>query len=702
MEGKVLDRYSNHFITMKLTPYVFFLAILSLCTALQAQPIVVTGAATGLIVEQIDAVKANESGFVVSREVKLPDFEKGAFYRPFTRRNGSGGSIARGNRVEAVAFDSLADLEAYKPSETRKAHNHVQEGQFILLQLSTGQYLALLPMTSELTNGQFYVEGGKLWLKSGNYGTNSIDGDIPMICWAYGESPYAATQAVWKQVFESGFVASRPRSEKAFPEEPYGYLGWCSWEYYKTKISEKIISDAFHTIEKSGAPIRWLMVDDGYLDQQGRMLKSFGVDKKKFPNGWGPIAALKNEDTIKWLGVWRNFGGYMNAVSAGHTMKDLKPHLMPLKNKKRVLPKNTAEAAKAFYEKMVSDTKENGFNFIKVDFHFKTFEHYFGTADPVGAMRFNNEALENATHEMGIPLLNCIAQPNINSLQTKYSALTRSSPDYNQKDKNKNKSNTYQSFANHLWMGQTLWGDLDMFHTHDERDVKPMAIARAISGGPVYISDEPTKIKPEVLIPFAYEDGKLLRTAAPATLLPESFFIHPFRDDHVFRVVAPMKDSVAAIALFNFTESGKTLKSGLNVKDYSHAGELLSDGVPWATPAGGLLVYDRETQSVTDLGKGFSTDVGEFDAKLFLLYPKSKGWAVIGRADKYLPAAAVDVTFVSNDSISFTLEESGPLMVWSENGAPKMKGVSFKSVGENLYLANLPIVAGSCEITLSR
>ena len=59
-------------------------------------------------------------------------------------------------------------------------------------------------------------------------------------------------------------------------------------------------------------------------------------------------------------------------------------------------------------------------------------------------------------HEKKGRLLNCIAQPNVNSLQTKYSALTRSSPDYNQRNKNKNKCSTYQSFASHLWMGQTV------------------------------------------------------------------------------------------------------------------------------------------------------------------------------------------------------------------------------------------------------
>ncbi|MEP4079464.1 Sip1-related alpha-galactosidase [Haloferula sp.] len=672
------------------------------CLVIGAEPVVITKAPAELIVEKLSAAKPGKDGLVLTREVALPKFEKGVWYRPFTRRNGKGGSIARGNRVEAIAFESLAQLESYKPSKTRKDHSHVQEGQFMLLQLSEGKYLAILPMTSETSHGQFFVEGGKLLLKSGNYGTKAVDGEIPLLCWAYGASPYAATSAVWSQVFESGYVAAKPRTSKQFPEEPYGYLGWCSWEHYKTKISEKVITDAFHTLEDCGAPIRWVMVDDGYLDQQGRMLMSFGVDKKKFPKGWEPIAALKDEDKIKWVGIWRNFGGYMNGVSAKHRMNDLKPHLSKMKNPRMVLPNGTPEASKAFYDKMVGDSKENGFDFMKVDFHFRTFEHYIGTSDPVGAMRLNNEALENATHAMGIPLLNCIAQPNINSLQTKYSTLTRSSPDYNQKDKDKNKCNTYQSFANHLWMGQTVWGDLDMFHTHDERDVNPMAIARAISGGPVYISDEPSKIVPEVLTPFAYQDGKLLRTAAPATLLPESFFIHPFRGNEAFRVVAPLENGVAAIALFNFTEGGKALKSGFTAKDYSHAGELLGNSAAWQTPAEGVIVYDRETKSVSELGQGFSTEVPNFDGKLFLLYPKTKGWAVIGRSDKYLPAAAVNVQSVTDNQITFTLKESGPLTVWSGSGAPEMEGASFKPLGDNLYLAELPIQKGAVEITLKR
>ncbi|CAA6691842.1 MULTISPECIES: Sip1-related alpha-galactosidase [unclassified Lentimonas] len=689
---------------MKYIPIALMLSIACLSSTLTAEPIVVSGNPTGLIVENLNAAKSDNAGIVLSREVTLPAFKHGVYYRPYS------GGVARGNRVEGVAFDSIADLQAYKPSKTRKGHNSVQQGQYVLLELTDGRYLGLLPMTSPKVYGQFYVEGGKLLLKTGNYGTDTIDGEIPLVIWAYGNSPYEATDKVWDQVFESGYVSAHPRADKTFPEEPYGYLGWCSWEHYKRNISEKIIKDAIGILEDSEAPFRWAMVDDGYFTESGRKLVSMEPNAKKFPNGWGPVTSLKNEDGIKWIGIWRNMLGYMEGIHPDNTLPEMKGQLVKGKVTKPrslvkgayMVPAETPEGAKALHDMMARDAVESGFDFTKVDFQTKCFDLYGGLGNAVRSSQYNNAALEAACHENGLPLLNCISQPNINSLQFSYSAVSRSSPDYNQKDKDKNKCNTYQSFANHLWMGQAVWGDLDMFHSHDERDVKPMIIARAISGGPVYISDEPSKINPDVLIPFAYEDGKLLRTSAPATLLPESFFIHPFRDDHVFRVVAPMEEGVAAIALFNFTESGKTLKSGFTAADYGYAGELLPNGSNWTAPAEGLVVYDRETKSAVELGKGLSTEVSQFDAKLFLLYPKTKGWVVIGRADKYLPAVAVDVQSATENHISFTLKESGPLLIWSEQGTPKMNGASFKPVGDNLYLADLPIEAGAREVTVTR
>ena len=690
---------------MKLKFSSFAIVGLALSSLLCAEPIVVTNDASKLVLETLEPNKSEKKSRVaLTREVQLPAFKRGAYYRPFS------GGVARGNRVEAIAFDSLANLQSYQPSKTRAKHTNVQQGQYLLLELSDGRYLGLLPMTSPKVYGQFFVEDGKLLVKSGNYGVEEVTGEIPLVIWAYGNSPYAATREVWKEVFKSGYVAAQPRSQKAFPEEPYGYLGWCSWEHYKRNISEEVIANAVTKLEASEAPFRWVMVDDGYFTEQGRKLVSLVPTPEKFPNGWEAVTSLKSEEGIKWMGIWRNMLGYMEGISPEHTMTDLQEQMVGGKVKtprslvkgKYLLPAETQEAANALHNKMALDAKENGFDFTKVDFQTKAFDLYKGLGNAAQASQFQNAALEKACKAHGLPLLNCIAQPNINSLQFSHSALTRSSPDYNQKDKKKNKCNTYQSFANHLWMSQTVWGDLDMFHSHDERDVKPMAIARAISGGAVYISDEPSKIVPEVLKPFAYEDGKLLRTSAPATLLPESFFIHPFRESQAFRVVAPMEDGVAAIALFNFTEGGEEVMSGFSAKDYGHAGELFPDGRVWEAPEEGLLVYDREAKSVVELGEGFEKEIPNFDGQLFLLYPKTKGWAVIGRTDKYLPAAAVSVSQLSETEITFTLEESGPFAIWSAEGAPQAEGLTFSDLGAGLYQADLAVEVGKREITLTR
>lgn len=45
--------------------------------------------------------------------------------------------------------------------------------------------------------------------------------------------------------------------------------------------------------------------------------------------------------------------------------------------------------------------------------------------------------------------------------------------------------------------------------------------------------------------------------------------------------------------------------------------------------------------------------------------------AVIWRIDKYLPSAAVKVSAIMKEKVSFSLMETGPLMGWSENGGAR-------------------------------
>ena len=140
-----------------------------------------------------------------------------------------------------------------------------------------------------------------------------------------------------------------------------------------------MILNAISHIKSSSIPFRWVMVDDGYLDAKAGQLLSFGVDKQKFPNGWDSITSQKDEK-IKWMGIWRNFNGYMNGVSPNHSMDNLKDQLEVRKIDNRMLcmPGILAESANAFYNEMTSATKNSGFDIIKVDFLWKTKNYGYG------------------------------------------------------------------------------------------------------------------------------------------------------------------------------------------------------------------------------------------------------------------------------------------------------------------------------------
>ena len=68
----------------------------------------------------------------------------------------------------------------------------------------------------------------------------------------------------------------------------------CSWYYYYTSISEKIILDNLREIKNKSLPIEFFQIDDGYQKEIGEWL----VPNSKFPAGMQFLA-----DEIKKVGL---------------------------------------------------------------------------------------------------------------------------------------------------------------------------------------------------------------------------------------------------------------------------------------------------------------------------------------------------------------------------------------------------------------
>lgn len=641
----------------------------------------------------------NANGAIADISLMLPEYSNGLYYRPFSER------LASGNRMEALWFTNVSELSNYKQIKPREDDN-MKFGTFILLQKKNGNYLAILPIVSKELGNSFTVKGQNFILNTATYGTKDIDVPSPLFSYAESSNPYEATRKAWGLAKNTSGVKGNVnwRSEKEYPE-PFHYLGWCTWEHYKKNINEKIITNAVNGIKSSDLPIRWVLIDDGYLDEENRQLLSFGVDKKKFPNGWKSITNLKDEK-VKWMGIWRNFNGYMDGVSINNTLKNGNEYLSLSSQKSRkknlrMMSKNDSISANTFYDAMTADTKNSGFDMIKVDFQSMNLQFNKGNENPVLGVHYNNRALEENVKEKDLKLLNCIAMQNFNVFNQTYSNVIRSSVDY-KVDLDRIDLTLVQNFTNALWLGHVHWLDQDMFHTSFKETAPLMAVARAISGGPIYLSDETKNIDDTYLNPLMYDDGKIIGTLAPGVPLPKSLKQDPYTGKKAFKVIAPLKNKTAVIMAVNLNR-GIQIKSSISIQDYPNAGGMIQPykGL-WGIPEEGILLFDSYSKTAKPLVANYEFELKTREEKLFQLSPIIKGWSVIGRTDKYLSAGTVEVLEITNNKIVLTMEELGVLTLWSKNGVPKLNGVPFKSLGENLYELDVNKVSKRAKITITR
>ena len=82
---------------------------------------------------------------------------------------------------------------------------------------------------------------------------------------------------------------------------------------------------------------------------------------------------------------------------------------------------------------------------------------------------------------------------------------------------------------NSLFLGEIGVPDWDMF-TSTHKDAGMHAAARAVSGGPLYVSDRPGKHDPELLRKLVLPDGTHLRCSQPGRPTRDTLFTDPNTD----------------------------------------------------------------------------------------------------------------------------------------------------------------------------
>ncbi len=440
----------------------------------------------------------------------------------------------------------------------------------------------------------------------------------------------------------------RTSAERRYPE-PFEYLGWCSWNAFYDKVSEDGVLQKAEEFRQKGVPVRWFLIDHGWSDEKNGQLYSFRENREKFPDGLKGTKEKLQETGIQWLGVWQGMGGHWGTVADNSELaRDMKENLFRT-NGGELIPYPDRKKAFAFWDQWHDYLADQGVDFVKVDIQSSLATFVRGLMLPDEAAREAHSGLEAS---IGIHFdgacINSMAMGTENFLNRPVSGISRNSNDFFPHKENSFTVHAYDNAYNSLYHSAFVHGDWDMWWTEHE-DARNNAYLRALSGGPIYISDCVGATDPEELKPLILSDGRILRCQHAGCVTEDEILTNP-------------ADSGSALKVWN--QYGKTgyvgvfALSGLAAEQKA---DLTPVDIPGFEEKGRYLLRCSGEDSANFIpgGTRLSVQMAAGESRLYSFTETDHDVAFLGLLDKYLSSAGIEKTIPGQNSMLYILKESG-------------------------------------------
>lgn len=213
-----------------------------------------------------------------------------------------------------------------------------------------------------------------------------------------------------------------------------------------------------------------------------------------------------------------------------------------------VNPKNVYK----FYDELHSYLASAGIDGVKVDVQCILETLGAGLGGRVQLTRQYHQALD-ASVARNFPDNGCVAcmSHNTDALYcSKQTALVRASDDFYPRDPTSHTIHIAAVAYNSVFLGEIMQPDWDMFHSlHPAAEYH--GSARAISGGPIYVSDAPGKHNFELLKKLVLPDGSILRALLPGRPTRDCLFSDPARDGVSLLKIWNMNKYTGVLGVYN-------------------------------------------------------------------------------------------------------------------------------------------------------
>jgi hypothetical protein len=550
-------------------------------------------------------------------------------------------------------------------------------------QIGSENYHLLLPLAGDGMIGELGVSEinyrYEFRISSSSYDPKFSPRRVPLFAYAASGDPYRLPRDAYQAAFAASEQWGRLRWQKSYPEV-FSWLGWCSWNAYEHAVTEEKILTSVRSLKDKQIPVGFILVDDGWLSTKNDKLIAFNADRQKFPNDLSGLArTLREQYRIPHIGVWHTFQGYWSGVEADSEIGRNHQLFQGLGGK--ALPDPRDGRGESFYRDWYSQLKDWGFDFVKVDGQGNNIKFTDGLmplfASGGGAHRNLQEAAQkffsdrvDGDRSAGLNLINCMEMSLENAFNWRTSNIARNSDDYLPDTPQNVKEHTYYNAYNAYWTSNFAYPDWDMFQSHDAHG-EYHAVARAISGGPIYFTDKPGRERPEILRPLAFSDGRILMLDEPGQVTRDILMTDVALEPvplKVFGHITRPGLSAGMVATFNVNKSAESVTGIISRQDVEG---FSSPGVNET-----VAVYQRSQSRAILLDAQHSTlpvTLGSFGFDLFTLVPVNHGVAIFGLLDKYLGAAAVVSQKIENNRATVRVREAGDFGAWLRQSPTKVE-----------------------------
>lgn len=407
-----------------------------------------------------------------------------------------------------------------------------------------------------------------------------------------GTDPFATITDAFRAV-KLHLKTFKQRHEKKLPGIVNSF-GWCTWDAFYQEVTQEGVEAGLESLSAGGTPPKFVIIDDGwqsvggdecsesYVEEelklkQPALKRLTGIkENSKFQQQDDPTVGIKNivnlakqKHGLDYVYVWHAITGYWGGVRPGvEEMKEYgsmmkypnvsegvmgneptwKNDVMAVQGLGLVNPRSVYK----FYDELHSYLASAGVDGVKVDVQCILETLGGGLGGRVELTRQYHQALD-ASIARNFPDNGCIAcmSHNTDALYcSKQTAVVRASDDFYPRDPVSHTIHIAAVAYNSIFLGEFMVPDWDMFHSlHPAAEYH--GSARAISGGPIYVSDAPGNHNFDLLKKIVLPDGSILRPLLPGRPTKDCLFSDPARDGVSLLKIWNMNNYTGVLGVYN-------------------------------------------------------------------------------------------------------------------------------------------------------